>query len=172
MNVNVLKEIGLAILLVLLQALVFNKISLFGIAVPLVFIYTIIKMPINLSVLWVLTLSFLLGLVVDIFSDTYGMHALSCTILAFMRTKILSLYLTHGGDNILEAPSIRSMGIWLYVRYSLTFVFLYCIVLYLVESMSFFNLPLLVLRIAGSTVLTFLLILSVDTLVNRREKRL
>lgn len=172
MNLNVLKEIGLAIFFVLLQALVFNKISLFGVAVPLVFIYIIIKMPINLSSLWVLTLSFLLGLVIDIFSDTYGMNALSCTILAFVRPKILSLYLTHGNDYMSEVPSMRSLGVWLYVRYALTFVFLYCVVLYLVESMSFFDLPFLLLRIVGSTLLTFLLILSVDSLVNRREKRL
>lgn len=172
MNVNVLKEIGLALLFVLLQALVFNKISLFGIAVPLVFIYIIIKMPINMSALWMLTLSFLLGLAVDIFSDTYGMNALACTILAFIRPKILSLYLTHISDYMSEVPSIRTLGMWLYVRYALTFVFLYCVVLYLIESMSFFDLPILVLRIVGSTVLTFLLILSVDSLVNRSEKRL
>ncbi len=172
MNLNILKGIGLAIIMVLLQALIFNKISLFGVAVPVVFIYVIIKLPINISALWLLTISFLLGLSVDIFSDTYGMHALACTIVSFIRPKIFSLYVSYSNDYASEAPSLRSLGTWLYVRYSLTFIALYCVVLYLIESMSLFDLPYLILRIVGSTLLTFVLILSIDSLVNRREKRL
>ena len=39
MNINLLREIGIALIFVLLQVLVFNQIHLFGVAVPLVFIY-------------------------------------------------------------------------------------------------------------------------------------
>lgn len=66
----------LFVILVLAQAIVFNNICLFNVAVPFVFIYFIISLPITLSTNWVLTLSFLAGLSVDIFANTQGMNAL------------------------------------------------------------------------------------------------
>lgn len=49
----------LFIVLVLLQAMVFNNICLFNVAVPFVFIYFIVYLPLTLSTNWVLTLAFL-----------------------------------------------------------------------------------------------------------------
>lgn len=172
MNINVLREIGLALLLLLLQAILFNRIHLFGVAVPLVFIYVIFRLPVDLSTVWVLTVSFILGLVVDIFSNTPGMNALACTLLAFIRKPVLLLYLPHGNDYASEKPSLREFGMWLYVRYALTLTFLYCASLFVIESFSFFDLPYMLLRIAGSTLLTFILILCIDSLNQQREKRL
>lgn len=172
MSITVLRDWGIAILFILLQVLIFNQIHLFGVAVPLVFIYIIFKFQVSLSTVWVLTLSFLLGLVVDIFSNTPGMNSLACTVLAFMRRPILSLYLPHGYDYANEVPSIRTFGMWLYVRYALTLSFLYCVVIFLIESLSFFDLPYLLLRIIGSTILTFVLILCIDSLSQGNAKRL
>ncbi|MBR6757101.1 MAG: rod shape-determining protein MreD [Bacteroidaceae bacterium] len=172
MNVTILRDLGVALLFILLQVLVFNQIHLFGVAVPLVFIYIIFKLPVSLSTVWVLTLSFLLGLVVDIFSNTPGMNALACTVLAFMRRPVLSLYQPHGYDYATEVPSIRNFGMWLYVRYSLTLTFLYCTLIFLIESMSLFDLPFLLMRILGSTLLTFILIVCIDSLSQGNEKRL
>ncbi len=172
MNINVLREICIALLFVLLQAVVFNQIYLFGVAVPLVFIYVILRMPLSLSTAWLLTASFFLGLVVDIFGNTPGMNALACTILAFVRRPILSLYLPHGSDYVAEIPSIRGFGMWLYVRYSLTLTFVYCLLLFAIESLSLFDLPYMLVRIVCSTLLTFILILCVDSLNQGREKRL
>lgn len=172
MNINMLREVGIALLFILLQAVVFNRIQLFGVAIPIVFIYVIFRLPITLSTSWVLTVSFVLGLVIDIFSDTPGMNALACTIVAFMRRPILSLYIPHGSDYVAEVPSIRGFGMWLYVRYALTLTFLYCTLLFVIESLSLFDLPYLLLRIVCSTLLTFVLILCIDSLSQGREKRL
>ena len=173
MNLNVLREMGLALRFVLLQVLVFNQIHLLGVAIPLVFIYVIFRMPLSLSTGWLLTASFLLGLVVDIFSDTPGMNALACTILAFMRRSVLSLYLPHGsGEHLADVPSIKEFGMWLYVRYALTLTLLYCVLLFVIESLSLFDFPYLLLHIVSSTLLTFVLILCIDSLRQNREKRL
>ena len=47
-----------AILLILAQVLVFNRICLFGVAVPFVFLYILIKLPITLSREWMSTIGF------------------------------------------------------------------------------------------------------------------
>ena len=77
MNRSAISLIIWSIVLILAQVLVFNHICLFGYAVAFVFIYTLIKLPISMSKEWQFTIAFLLGLVIDIFSDTLGMNTLA-----------------------------------------------------------------------------------------------
>ena len=102
---EILKFACLFVVLVLCQAVVFNHICLFGVAIPLVFIWFIIKLPFNLSLNWVLTFSFLLGLAVDVFSNTPGMNALCCTLLAVCRKPVVRLYVPRQDDMPNPEPS-------------------------------------------------------------------
>ncbi|MBQ9072879.1 MAG: rod shape-determining protein MreD [Muribaculaceae bacterium] len=158
----------LFIIMVLVQAVIFNQICLFGVALPLVFIYFIVRLPITLSTNWVLTLSFLLGLSVDIFSNTQGMNALACTITAMMRRPILRLYFPREDDLSNPEPSIRSLGMGIYIKYLLTIVIVYCFLLFMIEAFSLFSPLQLLLRIIASSALTFILILGLDSLTNKK----
>ena len=142
----------LFIVVVFLQVTIGNSIHLLGVAIPFLYIYFIIRLPLSLSVNWTLTLAFILGLVIDIFSNTPGMNALACTVVAFLRKPILNLYTPRGEDYSESEPSIRNFGI---------------------ESFSFFDIGRLIVRILASTILTFLVILGMDSLTKSgREKRL
>ena len=95
MSKTILQFSILFVVLVLAQAIMFNNICLFNLAVPFFFIYFIIRLPITLSESWALTFSFLAGLIVDIFANTQGMNALACTILSVMRKPVLHLYFSR-----------------------------------------------------------------------------
>ena len=162
-----------SIALVLLQATVFNHICLFNVAVPMAFIYVILRLPIPMNVGWVLTVGFLLGLSVDIFSDTQGMNALACTLLAMLRKPVFTLYFPREDEIGNPEPTISSLGAVVFIKYDLTMSLLYCFMIFLIEAFTFLNPLLLVLRILCSTVLTTLLILAIDSLtVKRYAKRL
>lgn len=168
-----LQFIILYIMMVLTQVIVFNHICLFGYAVPLVFIYVIIKLPITLNVNWVLTISFLLGLTIDIFSDTQGMNSLACTILGALRRPILHLYFPREEEMSMPMPSFRSLGVSVYLKYVFSISLIYCILFFLIESFSLFNPGRLLIKIASSALLTFIIIIAIDSLTFRRnEKRL
>ncbi len=163
----------LSIILVVIQVVLCNNICLFNVAIPIVFIYVIIHLPISLNTNWVLTIAFFLGLTVDVFSDTQGINALACTLIAFMRRTILKLYFPRGGDLSESEPSSKTMGTNAYMKYMLTMVLVYCILVFIIESFSFFNLVQLCMRIIASTVLSFAVIWGIDRLTtSRREKRL
>ncbi len=163
----------LFIILVVSQVVVFNHLLLFNVAMPLVFIYFILRLPVSLHINVLFTLSFLIGLTIDIFSDTQGMNALACTLLAAMRRPLLGLYIPREDDIVGGEPSIRSLGIGTYMKYLLTFTFVYCALYFIIESFSFFDFSRLMLRILFSTVLTFVLILGIDSLcIPRNAKRL
>ena len=168
-----LQFVILYVLMVLAQVIVFNHICLFGYAVPLVFIYLIIKLPMTMSINWVLTVSFLLGLTIDIFSDTQGMNSLACTILGVLRRPVLRLYFPREEEMSMPMPSFRSLGVAVYLKYVFSISLIYCALFFMIESFSLFNPMRLLIKIASSALLTFIIIIAIDSLTFRRnEKRL
>lgn len=161
---EILKYLMLFVVLAVAQVLVFNHLCLFNVAVPLVFIYFIIKLPVNLPVNWAMTFSFLLGLTVDIFSNTQGMNALACTILAAIRLPLLRLYFPREEDLTNPEPSLRTLGPSVYMKYLITAVAVYCALFFIIEAFTFYNWTLMLLRIAASTLLTFIIILAFDSI--------
>ena len=159
----------LLVILIISQVMVFNNICLFNYAVPFVFIYSILRLPITLSTNWVLTFSFIAGLCVDIFANTPGMNALACTLSAMSRRTILHLYFPSEDELSIPEPSIRSLGFDVYAKYLFTMVFLYCCYIFIIEACSFFDILRLILRIVSSTILTFLLLLGLDSILSRHD---
>ncbi len=157
----------LFVVLVLAQAIMFNNICLFNLAVPFFFIYFIIRLPVTLAGGWVITFSFLAGLIVDMFANTQGMNALACTLLSVMRRPVLRLYFPREDELTNPEPSIKSLGMEVYVKYLFTMVALYSTFIFLIEAFSFFDPVRLVLRILCSTLLTFLLLLGLDNVMSR-----
>ena len=173
MSKTTLQFLLLGLILVLAQVIVFNHICIFNVAVPMVFIYLIVRLPITLSPNWVLTIGFFLGLIVDIFSDTYGMNALACTVLAMVRRPVLRLYVPREEDLTRPEPSIQSLGTAEYMKYLLTMTLIYCTLIFLIEAFSIFNPLQLVLRILFSTLLSMVLMLGIEAIMTpRSEKRL
>lgn len=163
----------LYVIMVVFQVVVFNHLVLWGVAVPLVFIYWLVRLPVTTGTNLTLTLAFLIGLSIDICSDTQGMNSLSCTIAAALRLPILRLYFPREEDLTDPEPSIRSLGSGIYMKYLLTFVTVYCAVFFIVEAFTFFRPLQLLLRICCSTLISFVIILAIDSLIyKRREKRL
>lgn len=169
MTKTILQFTALFAILVLAQGVVFNNVCLFNVAVPMVFIYFIVRLPVTLSVNWVLTLSFLAGLSVDVFANTQGMNALACTLLAMSRRGVLHLYFPREDELSIPEPSIQSLGIDVYVKYLFSMVLIYCTLIFAIEACSLFNFWLLLLRIVCSTLLTFLLLLGLDMVISPRR---
>ena len=172
MTKTVIQFIVLFLALLVLQ-LVCNKIVLFNIAMPVVFIYLILRLPVNLHGAWVLTIAFISGLIVDIFNNTPGMNALACTLMAAVRRPVFNLFVSRENDMNIPIPSVDSMGVSDYFKYMATLVTGYCALIFIIQAFSLHNFVLTLARIAGSSVLSVIIIFGLDSLVStRREKRL
>ena len=173
MNKTALQFTVLGLILVLLQVTVFNHICLFGVAVPVIFIYLIFRLPVTLSLNIVLTISFFLGLIIDVFSDTYGMNTIACTVTAMLRKPILRLYVPREEDLSRPEPSMYTLGTVTYLKYLLTITLLYCSLIFIIEAFTFFNPLRLVMRIIFSTLLSMAIMAGIDSFMTpKSEKRL
>lgn len=118
---------------------------------------------------WAVTIGFITGLSVDIFSDTPGMNALACTNLAFMRKPVYHLYMSYDDDLSGMRPSIATMGSAAYFKYLLTMVAAYCFMLFVIEAFQFFNFRLMLMRTVFSSAFTFIIIYAIDSLSFKRS---
>lgn len=173
MSKTALYLVALSVCLLLAQGVVFDNLVLFNCAMPFVFIYIIIALPITLGTNKSVAAGFVIGLVADAFADTYGLNALCCTILAFMRKPVFHLYVQRDEDLAGQCPTMRTMGVDTYMKYAATMVLAYCILVFVTEAFGFFNPLRLLLRIAASTAYTLVIIYTLDSMsLSRHAKRL
>jgi len=171
MTKTVINLIILFIVLVLLQAVVFNNLILFNTAIALVFIYFIIVMPMSTGTNLALAAGFLLGLCVDIFSDTPGMNALACTILAFIRKPVYRLCAPHDEELMDIRPSIKSTGAGVFIKYAGIMTVIYCFLVFTIEAFSFFDIQRLLTRAFAASAYTLVIILAFDALLQSKAEK-
>ncbi|MDR3141699.1 MAG: rod shape-determining protein MreD [Tannerellaceae bacterium] len=158
---NVIKGISYFVLLVLIQALILNNIHFLRLITPFLYLYFIVKMPVGFTSARVTFLSFLLGLIIDIFSNTPGMHAAACTFAGFARPAIIKVLM---GDELPDAisPSFKTFGYGGFFRYAIVLVVLHHFTLFIAEALTLFDPLFLLIRIVASVVATTLLICIVE----------
>lgn len=173
MNQRFFTYLAILIILVISQVLIFNHIMLFNVAMAFVFIYIIISLPMDLKTDWLLTWAFVSGLLVDLFSDTPGVNALCCTILAMIKRPVMYAYIPKDDHTKIVVPSLYSLGFAVYAKYLLTMSALYCAPVFTIEYFNYAAVKEIVIMTASSAAFTFLLLLGIDSLIiSRREKRL
>lgn len=165
MNKDILKFTAIFIIVVLAQVLICNHIVLFGVAVPIVFVYFIIRLPIGMNTNILLTLSFLLGLLIDIFSDTPGVNALACTLIAMAKKNILFAYIPRDDRTKNIIPTLSSLGTAIYTKYLFSMVALFSMLVFSIEYFNFANVMDIAVMSASSCLFSFLLLLGIDSLV-------
>ena len=72
-------------LLLTAQIIIFNNIDLFGYINPFPYLLFIILFPVNGNKQLLILTSFLLGITMDLFSNSGGVHSAACLILAYIR---------------------------------------------------------------------------------------
>ena len=154
--------------LALLQVLIFNQLHISGYATPFLYIYFILKFNSKVGRNQLMLWAFMLGLTIDVFGNTPGMNAAACTCLAFTRNSVLRLVTLRDLDEAFR-PGIKSLGLAVFFRYVLLATTLFCTLLLLIDTFTFFNLPVLLLKIVTSTVSTIVCIFCVESIGGKNK---
>jgi len=147
------------IVLILFQVLVMDNVMISGYMIPYIYILFILLMPFE-TPRWVQLLSgFALGLSMDLFSGTLGMHTAATVLAAFARPYLLDLLAPRDGYETDSFPRIHYYGFLWFLKYSLLIV--------LIHHLALFYLEVFQLKYFFSTLLRVILstILSTSTLV-------
>lgn len=156
MNQSIVKLVIRFVLLLLLQVLVLKGIRLeFGIlSNVMIFLYPlfIILLPINTPRVVILILAFFLGLSVDVFYDSLGIHAAATVFLAFNRMYILKLIEPTQGYKTEASPSAHNYGLIWFISYASLMMFIHLFIYFSIDAFSF----VFILKIMLKTLLSFI----------------
>lgn len=142
------------LILILFQVLVLDNILLNGYLNPYFYVLFIILMPFE-TPRWLLLISgFLLGLSVDLFENTLGMHAAATVFMALVRPWVLSIFAPRDGYEPDTFPRIFYYGFNWFLKYSLVMVLFHHLALFYIEVFHFQEFLSTLLRVILSTVLT------------------
>lgn len=155
------------VLLVLIQVLVLNRISFLGYAVPFTYIYFLLKLPVGFSRSLSTFLGFLLGFSIDVFCSTPGINAAATTLVGFISSPVQGLFFMKD-DYKEQTPGYGILG-WAFMRYAVFIILIHHIALISIESFSYFNIKLMLLRIILSTILTSILIFAFEGFSSKKK---
>lgn len=142
-----------------LQIFVFNNIQFSGFINPYFYVIFILLMPFETPGWILLFTSFFLGLFIDIFSQTLGMHAAACTFMAFLRPQLLKAFAPREGYEPGTLPRIYYLGFTWFLKYSLILIAAHHFVLFYIEMFRWTDFFFTFFRVICSTIFSTLLII-------------
>jgi len=138
----------------LLQVMLFQELVLFRYAFCLIYVAYILLLPMETNSLTLMILGFILGLFVDMFYNSLGIHASSLVMVAYLRNYWLGVITPQGGYDAGLAPTLAANGLQWFMVYIIPLVFLHHTFLFFTEAGGFGLFWFTMLKIMASTVFT------------------
>ena len=164
---RLLNRLVMFVALLLAQVLVLNHVWLMNVATPLLYVYFVITFPRNTEKGEVLVWCFILGLLVDIFSNTPGLAAGSLTLIGMIQTYLVELFVPRDSAENLDV-SAATLGWGKFSMLSSILILIYCLLFFILEAFNFFDWQLWLLRAVCSAALTLGLMLAIESLRSKR----
>ncbi|MDP3556157.1 MAG: rod shape-determining protein MreD [Bacteroidota bacterium] len=158
-------------MLILVQVLIIQNINLSSYVILLPYVLVIILLPFELSRLTVLFISFFLGIIIDYFFDSSGLHASACTLMGFSRYYVLKFISPRDGYDVGVQPTVTDMGLAWFLSYAGTLVLIHHFFFFYLEVFRFSEFFRTFSRAALSSIGTFILIYLLQFLFFTTRKR-
>lgn len=166
------KNIIRFILFILIQFYILSQIPpLHQFITPYLYFLFILWLPFSITRFNLLLVSFFLGIVLDYFLGTPGLHAAPCVLIAYLRPFLINMLISQEGAELNYAePSIKSMGFAPYSLYVLVFTFIHHFYLVLIEWLHFGNFWYFLGKVTATTGISLFLIFITEMLFFRKQK--
>lgn len=169
---KLVKNILRFILFILVQVFVLNQIPpLHHLVNPYIYFLFILWLPFQTGRKALMVIALLLGLTLDYFTKTPGLHAAACVLIAYLRPFMINLLITQeGAEANYEEPSIKSLGFAPYFTYIAALTFMHHSFLFLLEALQFAGIWYFFTKTVLSVAISLFLILIIELLFVRKQK--
>jgi len=156
------------ILLILAQVLIFNHINFLGFINPYPYVLFILLFPIGDNRALLIALSFILGITLDMFSNSGGMHAAASLVMAYSRPWVLrSVFGVAYEYNTIRIANTSFTERFIYIT---ILVLIHHFVLFLLETFNVSDILYILKKTLFSGIFTLILSLIFITLFSVKRK--
>ncbi len=170
MNRNLLLQTVFFFLYLLFQVLILKNIVLFHTGFILFYIGFLLFLPVETNPIALMGIGFLLGVLVDVFYDSLGVHAAATVATAYVRNYWIAALTPQGGYDAGSVPGLSSQGAQWFLVYMLPLIFVHQLALFFLEAGGFGMPGFSLLKVAFSVVLTFVAFVLAEIVFSRRGR--
>ena len=163
-GLSIIAQVFYFLIYLVLQVVLIQNVVLFDVAFCFLYVGFLLLLPFESGAIRLMLLGLGMGLCVDIFYNSFGIHAAASVFIMYIRPYVVSALAPRGGYETGMTPKLKVMGIEWFSVYSLTLIFLHHLILFFVEAGGFEMFWYTMLKVAASTVFTFVVILIIQYL--------
>lgn len=166
---DILRNTFRFVALLLVQVLLIKNVELGRFINPFIYVLFIICLPFETPKPLLLIFAFIMGISVDMFYDTLGMHAFASVFMAFCRPRVFKFFSPREGYEAGTQPNIRYMGNAWFISCSATLILLHHFVLFYTEVFRLSEFFSTFFRIIMSSLFTLGFCILSQYLVNKKK---
>lgn len=154
------------LLYLLLQIFFLRNVVLFNYAFCFIYIAGVLLLPADTDRLYLLLIGFATGFTVDVFSNTFGMHAFATVLIAYLRPFLVQYQMESKGAERMDL-GIRAQGLGSFLAYIMPLILIHHAALFLMEMNNFGMILYTLIRIGASVLLTTVVIVLLELFSKR-----
>ncbi|MFT6747457.1 MAG: rod shape-determining protein MreD [Glaciecola sp.] len=169
MNKNIGKYLVWFIGLLFLQVVVLSNMNASKYVLPFVYVLFLLILPKSTPRWLLLLIGFGTGCIVDTFLHSYGTHAFSCTIIAFIRPSLLATVAPKDFSSDESIISVYDLGLKKYLLYTVVLVVIHHLFVFLIDELRVGSVFNLIKQLFISSLVSTFLILCLQYIFNKKK---
>lgn len=155
-----------------LQVYILNKIPhLHQFIIPYVYFLFVLWLPFTISRMSVMFIGFITGMILDAFTNTPGIHAAACVLIAYLRPFVVGILTPKDTKDFnYREPSPKAMGWAPYLVYVLILTLFHHGYMTFLQWLSFGSFLRFLIKVVSTTAISMLLIIIIELLFPRKLK--
>ncbi|MDQ3534432.1 MAG: Rod shape-determining protein MreD [Bacteroidota bacterium] len=147
-----------------LQVVIIRNVVLFNVAFCYLYIAFLLLLPFEAGRITLMMIGFFTGLAVDVFYDSFGIHAAACVLMMYIRPIWINLITPRGGYELEMRPTLSHMGFQWFSTYVIPLILIHHFALFFIESGGINLILYTALKVASSAAFTYITIVVVQYL--------
>ena len=160
------KQLGRYIIVMLLQVLLFNQLQLVGVCHPYIYVMCLLMMPITLPHSVDMVIGAVIGLIMDIFCNSLGIHMAACITLMFLRPYVLGLII-NDKERLNEQINQQTIGLGALLKYVAILNPIHHLMVFALGAWSWHHMGFVLLETVVSSVISIAVIIGYNALKYR-----
>ena len=154
------------VIVMILQVLLFDQLQLWGACHPYIYVLCLLMMPITLPHSLSMIIGAVIGIVMDVFCNSLGVHMAACILLMFLRPYLIGA-IVNDKDRLNEQISSRTIGMEALIKYVVIGVLIHHLTVFSLAAWSWSHFGFVLLETLVSSIVTILIIIGYNAMSYR-----
>lgn len=158
------------IMYMILQVLIVRNLVLFDVSFCYLYIGFLLLLPIEVSIIMCMMLGFTVGILVDIFYNTFGIHAAACVFIMYIRHYWIETITPRGGYDLGVTPTPQSLGLRWFITYAFPLTLVHHALIFYIEMGGFDLFYYTLIKVLASTAFTLVMVVVIQYILHSSRR--